>query len=383
MLTEIITNGAGLNEICHMISELTGSSVMILDTINNRRAIYIPSQNKAAFPCENTEEIAQFLTSHSRIHELSSGGGSFGYLFLYGSDRSTYLAPELLTQILHTIPLEISRWQGISAARNADLSNYIFHLLSDPITDFEWENSRAVEAGLDTSEAYLLLRLQLKESPGAESYAGAFQKTMALNHIQSAFHNLGFTVRLIRSGAEYIFLFSTPQDNSNLSNLPGRFSYLANALKKQYKALRIVAGSGRPHTGLTGIIQSSQEAVIALKAAANSSRSILCFDELGVLRLIYAENPEKEIENYITETLGELVTSDNTRNADLLNTLECYLNNLGNIRKVSEEMFTHYNTVSYRLKNLSEITGCDLHSPEDRFKLELALNLFHAVRLHV
>ena len=383
MLTEIITNGAGLNEICHMISELTGSSVMILDTINNRRAMYIPSQNKAAFPCENTEEIAQFLTSHSRIHELSSGGGSFGYLFLYGSDRSTYLAPELLTQILHTIPLEISRWQGISAARNADLSNYIFHLLSDPITDFEWENSRAVEAGLDTSEAYLLLRLQLKESPGAESYAGAFQKTMALNHIHSAFHNLGFTVRLIRSGAEYIFLFSTPQDNSNLSNLPGRFSYLANALKKQYKALRIVAGSGRPHTGLTGIIQSSQEAVIALKAAANSSRSILCFDELGVLRLIYAENPEKEIENYITETLGELVTSDNTRNADLLNTLECYLNNLGNIRKVSEEMFTHYNTVSYRLKNLSEITGCDLHSPEDRFKLELALNLFHAVRLHV
>ena len=81
MLTEIITNGAGLNEICHMISELTGSSVMILDTVNNRRAMYIPTQDKADFPSENTEEIAQFLASHSRIHELSSGGGSFGYLF--------------------------------------------------------------------------------------------------------------------------------------------------------------------------------------------------------------------------------------------------------------------------------------------------------------
>ena len=52
-----------------------------------------------------------------------------------------------------------------------------------------------------------------------------------------------------------------------------------------------------------------------------------------------------------------------------------HLRNSGNVRQVSKEMFAHYNTVSYRLKKIEEITGRDLNDPDDRFLLELATRL--------
>ena len=39
-------------------------------------------------------------------------------------------------------------------------------------------------------------------------------------------------------------------------------------------------------------------------------------------------------------------------------------------------MYTHYNTITYRLKNIIEITNLNINHYEDRFRLELALSLY-------
>ena len=57
-------------------------------------------------------------------------------------------------------------------------------------------------------------------------------------------------------------------------------------------------------------------------------------------------------------------------------TLDYYFEYFGNIKRISEEMFTHYNTISYRIKNIQELTGLDLHNREDHFLLETALYLY-------
>lgn len=79
---------------------------------------------------------------------------------------------------------------------------------------------------------------------------------------------------------------------------------------------------------------------------------------------------------FVQETLGRLIEYDRTKNAELLRTLECYLKNMGNLRQVSKDMYTHYNTITYRLKNIIEITNLNINHYEDRFRLELALSLY-------
>lgn len=60
---------------------------------------------------------------------------------------------------------------------------------------------------------------------------------------------------------------------------------------------------------------------------------------------------------------------------ELLETLESYFQNLGNQRRIAQEVYTHYNTVAYRLNSIQELSQMDLEDPEHRLQLELALYL--------
>lgn len=378
MLTKTIIDGSDLDEIAQMISDMINTSLLIVDTVNKRRAVHIAPGDREIFANMDMAQTIQAITFNANIHELTAGNGSFGYLYIYGMDLTAQLNPEMLEQILHNISLEISREQKHMDARSADFSSYIFHLLSDQIVNEEWEISRAKKLGLDANQTHLILRMQLKEQTKLSDSSSLFHQTLLINDIQSLFHNLGFSVRMIHSAEKSIILLSTSSDNKNLNLLPKRLLYLAEIMENRYAVLHITAGCSRPHSGIFGIIQCNQEACIAQKAAANSNSSFLSFDRLGVLRLIYADNPEKEIENFIAETLGVLIQTDQPRNEELLNTLKCYLDNQGNIRKVSDTLFTHYNTVAYRLKNIAELTKRDLRDPNERFELELALRLLQS-----
>lgn len=47
MLTQTITEGANLDEIAFMISQLTGGSILIVDSVNNRHSIFLKEEDRA------------------------------------------------------------------------------------------------------------------------------------------------------------------------------------------------------------------------------------------------------------------------------------------------------------------------------------------------
>ena len=380
MLTNTIIEGAALDKISEMLSNLINSSVMILDTLNMRRAIYIADPDQAAFSGMEIDEIAQALIDKSRVHELYSGDVSFGYLYLYGTELSTYLEPEILSQVLYIVPLEIAREHGTITARNAELSSYIFHLLSDPIENKEWEAARAGSLGINADDIHTVLRIRIHSVEGCSNYANIIQQTLFLNNLRSLFMKLKFRISCIQSSEEFIFLLSSAKADCNTNVFEQRLLDFAGIMPDKYSTLTISGGCGRSYSGISGIIRSNHEAVIAQTVSSNINRPLLFFESLGVLRLIYADNPKQEIETFLAETLGELIQDELPRNSELLETLSCYLKCEGNIKKMSEEMFTHYNTVTYRLKKISEITQRDLHDMHSRFQLELALHLYYFLK---
>lgn len=377
VLTEIIINGAGLDEIARMVSDLTGNSVLIMDTVNNRQAFCIADADRETFTGLTQTNQIQSLIEGSQSHEISIDNTLFGYLYLYGANAYSVLEPKILYQILHTIPLEITREQSIHATRNDSLSNFILHLLSDRLIDEAWENTRAEKLGFTVDEMHTVIRMRVEHRQGYDSNICSFQHSLLFINIKSFFVNLGFRIQIVNTAAEYIILLSSPRQNTNLTNLARQFGILSQSFRSAYTALQVKAGIGRTHMGISGMIQGNREAQIAFQAACQGSQDLLSFDSLGILRFIYSDNPRYEINSFIQETLGELTDTGQSRNAELLDTLECYLNNQGNLKRVSEELFTHYNTISYRLKNIQKLLGADLHNADDRFQLQLALSLFH------
>ena len=177
-------------------------------------------------------------------------------------------------------------------------------------------------------------------------------------------------------------MMSAQAHSTDLNHLSARFPEYLQSLAREYPALKLTGGCGRPHTGLDGLILSRQEAEIALRAAAGREGLLLRFEDLGVLRLIYARDTEAEIDHFVREKLGELIQEEHPRNAELLRTLSSYFDTFGNVKRMSEELFTHYNTVAYRLKNVQEITGADFRKATDRFEVELALYLYEFQKRH-
>jgi hypothetical protein len=68
-----------------------------------------------------------------------------------------------------------------------------------------------------------------------------------------------------------------------------------------------------------------------------------------------------------------LVEHDAENGTDYLQTLSCIFETFGNPSQVAKQLHLHVNTVRYRAKRISEITGVDLGSGEARLALELEL----------
>ena len=77
----------------------------------------------------------------------------------------------------------------------------------------------------------------------------------------------------------------------------------------------------------------------------------------------------KEME---TECLAALEEYDRRYHAGYVETLQSYLKHNGSIQAVAAELYTHRNTVLYRIGNIRKILGNELKTPEERLPYQIA-----------
>ena len=83
---------------------------------------------------------------------------------------------------------------------------------------------------------------------------------------------------------------------------------MATRLFDEHRDLEIAIGCSRPHSALAGLPICASESALALRtAAAMGGRSFLQFDTLGILRLLYANDPQQESLVFIKEVLKDLI----------------------------------------------------------------------------
>ncbi|WP_240771461.1 helix-turn-helix domain-containing protein [Nocardioides sp. GY 10113] len=73
--------------------------------------------------------------------------------------------------------------------------------------------------------------------------------------------------------------------------------------------------------------------------------------------------------------LALLLEYDERNDSGLVETLDAWLDALGDVRAAATALFIHPNTLRYRLRRLEEVSGLDLADPEQRFAASLQLRL--------
>ena len=163
-------------------------------------------------------------------------------------------------------------------------------------------------------------------------------------------------------------------------------SYKKEVLAKIYKSLseylysissdiKLVMGVGRAYEGIGDLQKSFTEAsrCVILSEKMNMSGRVFCYEEMGIYNLFSELADKKVMQEFIDNTLGVIIEYDRNNNSKLLETLKAYLWNNNSLIHASEQLYTHRNTVKYRVQRISQLTGRDFDDAITRLEFMNAI----------
>ncbi len=123
-------------------------------------------------------------------------------------------------------------------------------------------------------------------------------------------------------------------------------------------------GIGTIRKNAAGIRCSYEEAVQAMELGRimEPMKKTYQFRDLELYSSLREILQHKQ-ESLFTSILGKL------KNQELVDTLVIYFECNGNMDETASRMYTHKNTIKYRLNKIKELTGLDVKNQEDNFKL--------------
>jgi len=178
------------------------------------------------------------------------------------------------------------------------------------------------------------------------------------NSIGSYFKNISF---FIPKSDGYILIFELKKAEYKNFNYKEFFKKMNQKINRELTNEKIdfsiMVGISEPMNKLEDIPKAYRQAVKAQKIGSklyNKGKTVF-YEDLGVYTFLVNEGVAKEDKN-----LNKILEYDKTKKGELVNTLEVFLDNNGNINRTAQEIYTHPNTVKYRIKKIKEIVGEDI-----------------------
>ncbi len=142
--------------------------------------------------------------------------------------------------------------------------------------------------------------------------------------------------------------------------------------KRRMPEIPLYVGVGSCINDISNLHTGYARAKAAVQMAKKRKRDLFYFDRMGLYRLLYMVDDSRLLKEMAEEPLKPLLEYDRERHANYVDTLELYLKHNGSIQAVSEEMFTHRNTVIYRMNKIRELLGTNLEETEERIPYQIA-----------
>jgi sugar diacid utilization regulator len=144
----------------------------------------------------------------------------------------------------------------------------------------------------------------------------------------------------------------------------------------------VTAGVGNPCDTISEYRRSYAEAYEALELGQSLHKSSCThFNELGVFRYIHKFAQTDTLCDQYLDQVALIVEYDQRKKANLLDTLEMYLECGGNMAKTSSLLDVHRNTLLQRIDRLQKLCVLDLELVPNRLPLLIAIKV-HKMRTH-
>lgn len=276
--------------------------------------------------------------------------------------------------------LEILKKLSIKEVEN----RYRTEFLEDLFSLDERRKGKAIERSpffnISNKDKYAAIVISLKKANGdnAEASANIIQNqiTKVLNSAEKSISKLKLN-GIVGSRTDSILILLSFKKELGVDKSLKEFTDQIETIiseKQEYGSFWV--GIGRIYEGLQNVYKSYVDAHKAISTGRIlDEKPIVNFEDLGIYKILNQNQIGEELEKFYNTTVKTLVDYDEKKSTELVKTLEAYFEHNGNLKKMSDALFTHYNTILYRVQRINEITGMGLEDPNHRLNLEIALKI--------
>lgn len=121
-------------------------------------------------------------------------------------------------------------------------------------------------------------------------------------------------------------------------------------------------------------------AAVQLSQRLELKGSLHFFESLCLFSLFSAIPDRAMLERCIHPAVYQVINYDLENESPLFETLQCYVNCVGDLGGVAEQLFIHRNTVKYRIAKINDLMGMDITQPDNYYSICLSLKLLEFLR---
>jgi len=275
-----------------------------------------------------------------------------------------------------TIALEVLKQLSVRDVENRHRAEFLEDLLSLDTSRKEkaLEKTEVFKLGYDQS--YVMMVMQLENS--SNLMVGDMLQKVALinNDVERLATELKLKTFIVSKTDSIYILLSFSNETTAHDSIATFCDAIEKVLSLRLKREDYKIGIGRLYNGIAKVYKSYIDAVKAITSGSLIGEdNIVYFEHLGIYKILCQDTLKEELDKFYKVTIEPLVEYDKKKSTELVKTLEYYYINNGNLKKISDDLFTHYNTTLYRLQRIQEITGMKLENHKDRLNLEIALKI--------
>ncbi|MGG2085707.1 PucR family transcriptional regulator [Priestia aryabhattai] len=277
---------------------------------------------------------------------------------------------ELLKKAANVLKNKLLQLQIRKYKREERSQEFFWKLLTGHIKSRQEISEAFYEAQITAPSTFsiAIFRFQEDITPEAERQISYMLKTM---------HRLKIVLYTIDCN-DLILLLSLDAVENPLDEQRDFVDYFRGNMYERFDVTQIKASCSSIYSSHDHIEKSYKEALNVLDMKSKfpeETKEIINYQELGIYQFLDVILDKRVQDKFENHSLKKLTDYDLRHNSNLVETLEVFLNNDNNINEAAKELNVHMNTLSYRLKRISEIGDINLKDVNQKMTLYIDIKL--------
>ncbi len=152
-------------------------------------------------------------------------------------------------------------------------------------------------------------------------------------------------------------------------------SRILQSILSIFPDLHICIGTSETVDSYEHLTDCFHGAISASRCAALHKREMVRFQDMGFYKLLYSVPDDALLLRYYHEVMDPVLIYDRINHSAYTETLMRYLLCDGSLKEVAAQMFTHRNTINYRMGKIRELLGCGLDTQSQRLPYLIAYHI--------